>query len=165
MFRTSIIAAALAACLASPVMADGIEVHDAYAIASRPGAPTGAAFMVIDNLGGPDDRLIGARSAIAARTELHTHVEADGMMQMRQVTEGLPIPTDGQIVMARGGYHVMFLGLTEPMVDGQTVAVTLVFEIAGEVTVAVPVAHDRPGAMAPPEASGSDGPADHSHGG
>jgi len=164
MLRTSLLVAAFAACLAPPILADGIEVRDAYAITSRPGAPTGAAFMVILNRGGPPDRLIGVRSEIAARTELHSHVEADGMMQMNELTEGLPIPTDGEIVMARGGDHVMFLGLTEPMADGQMIAVTLVFEIAGEVTVPVPVALDRLGEMARPEASDSVGPADHSPG-
>lgn len=133
--------------LAAPAaLAEGIEVHDAYAIASRPGAPSGAAFMVIHNHGGPPDRLIAVRSGVAARTELHTHVQGEGgMMQMVHVTEGWPLPTDGEILLERGGNHVMFMGISEPFTDGMEIDLTLIFEIAGDVSVSVPVDLSRIG--------------------
>jgi copper(I)-binding protein len=46
-------------------------------------------------------------------------------------------------MLARGGDHVMFMGLNEPFADGDTVAVTLVFEHAGEVAVEIPVDLNR----------------------
>ena len=67
---TTLSGAALAAVLAAfacPALADGIEVHEAYAIQAMPGGPTAAAFMVIHNHGGPADRLVDVRSDIAAR--------------------------------------------------------------------------------------------------
>jgi periplasmic copper chaperone A len=135
--RAAIAAAILIA--ASPAFAEGIEVHDAYAIAA-PGAMSGAAFMVIHNHGGAPDRLIDVRSDAAAKVELHTHVEnADGVMSMIHVEEGFDLPTDGEILMERGGNHVMFMGLNAPFEDGLTVTVTLVFETAGEIAVEVPV--------------------------
>jgi copper(I)-binding protein len=144
---TTLRRAALAAtftAFALPALADGIEVHDAYAIQSMPGGPTAAAFMVIHNLGGAPDRLIAVRSDVSVRTELHTHIDdGNGVMQMVEVTEGLDLPTDGEILMERGGHHVMFMGVTEPLVDGQVIPVTLVFENAGDVVVDITVDLDR----------------------
>ena len=141
--RSAAIAAGLA-LIALPVLAEGIEVHDAYAIQAMPGGPAAAAFMVIHNHGGAPDRLIAARSDIAARTELHAHVQDEGgIMRMVEVTEGFALPTDGEIILERGGNHVMFLGVDEPLTDGEVIAVTLVFETAGDVAVDVVVDLDR----------------------
>lgn len=130
--------------LALPVLADGIQVHDAYAIQAMPGGPTAAAFMVIHNHGGAPDRLLGVESGIAARTELHTHIaDENGVMQMVKVEEGFDLPTDGMIEMTRGSHHVMFMGVNAPLEDGQTFPLTLVFENAGELVVDVTVDLDR----------------------
>ena len=143
-FRAAL--AVVFAVLACPALAQGIEVHDAYAVQAMPGGPTAAAFMVIHNHGGPPDRLIDVRSDIAARTELHTHAaDADGVMRMQRVEEGFDLPSDGEILLQRGGDHVMFMGLTEPLAEGQVIPVTLVFEAAGEVLVEVVVDPGRMG--------------------
>ena len=132
--------AAVLAALACPALADGIEVHEAYAIQAMPGGPTAAAFMVIYNLGGAADRLVDVRSDIAARTELHTHVsDADGVMRMTRVEGGFDLPADGEILLSRGGDHVMFLGVTEDLTEGRVFPLTLVFETAGEIVVDVAV--------------------------
>jgi hypothetical protein len=158
--RLAALALSLALCPA--VALAEIEVHDAYAIMSRPGAPSAAAFMVIHNHGGAADRLLAVRSDIAQRTELHTHLMGDdGAMQMIEVTEGFDLPTDGEILMERGGAHVMFLGVTVPFEDGATFDLTLIFETAGEVTIPVTVDLDRLG-----EAAGGMDHGDHAdHGG
>jgi copper(I)-binding protein len=129
---------------ALPVLAEGIEVHEAYAIQAMPGGPTAAAFMVIHNHGGAPDHLVSVESDIAERTELHTHIaDENGMMQMVEVKEGFDLPTDGMIEMQRGSHHVMFMGVTAPLEDGQTFPLTLVFENAGKVVVDVTVDLDR----------------------
>jgi periplasmic copper chaperone A len=147
-FRRLTGAALALLCLALPAAADGLEVHDAYARTAYPGAPVAAAFMVIHNHGGPDDHLIDARSPIAARVELHTHIDAgDGVMQMRHVPEGFPLPTDGEILMTRGGHHVMFMGVTESLEPGDIVPLTLVFESGAELVLEVEVKADSDGSM------------------
>ena len=119
--KTTFIAALAAASLALPAFAADITVKDPYARVSAMMSSSGAAFMVIENTG-PDDRLIGARSDVAEKTELHTHKEDDmGVMRMIHVEEGFALPTGGHIMMARGGHHVMFLGLTRPLQDGDNV--------------------------------------------
>ena len=136
--------AAMAMGFGAAAWAEGIVVEDAYARASTPTAKSGAAFMMLMNTGDQDDRLVGAKSDVAARVELHTHREiADGVMKMMEVEEGFAIPAGGTHMLARGGDHVMFMGLNEPFADGDTVAVTLVFEHAGEVAVEIPVDLNR----------------------
>ena len=137
--KTTFIAALAAASLALPAFAADITVKDPYARVSAMMSSSGAAFMVIENAG-PDDRLIGVRSDVAEKTELHTHKEDDmGVMRMLHVEEGFALPAGGHITMARGGHHVMFLGLKRPLQDGDTVQLTLEFEKAGDVAVTVPV--------------------------
>ena len=136
--------AAMAMGFGAAAWAEGIVVEDAYARASTPTAKSGAAFMVLMNTSDQDDRLVAAKSDVAARVELHTHREiADGVMKMMEVEEGFAIPAGGTHMLARDGDHVMFMGLNEPFADGDTVAVTLVFEHAGEVAVEIPVDLNR----------------------
>jgi copper(I)-binding protein len=129
-----------------PVMslAADIVVSDAYARASRPGAPTGAAFMLITNTADTDDRLVAASSEIAKRVELHTHIDqGDGVMKMTEIEGGIPIAAGATHVMERGGDHVMFMGLTDTLDQGVEVTVTLTFENAGDVVITVPVDNER----------------------
>lgn len=76
-------AALLLLLSASPALAQGIEVRDAYAFSPRPGAPTGAAYMVIVD-GGEADRLLSASSPAAEHVMLHDSAEAEGVMRMEE---------------------------------------------------------------------------------
>jgi copper(I)-binding protein len=138
-----VMAAALSLVPVMSLAAD-IVISDAYARTSRPGAPTGAAFMLITNTAETDDRLVAASSEIAKRVELHTHIDqGDGVMKMTEIEGGIPIAAGATHVMQRGGDHVMFMGLTDTLEQGAEVTVTLTFENAGDVVVTVPVDNDR----------------------
>lgn len=128
---------------ATPMFAGDITVEDAYARASRPGAPTGAMFMTIRNSGEMADRLLGAESPVAQMVELHTHIDDNGVMRMRPVEQGIEIPAGGDHMLMRGGDHVMLMGLTQSLEDGASVPLTLIFENAGEITLAVTVDNSR----------------------
>lgn len=122
----------------------GFEAHDAYARSSTMMSTSGAAFMVLHNHGTTDCHIASARSDIAERTELHTHIaDSNGVMRMVHIEEGFPLPAGGEVLLERGGNHVMFLGLTRPMEQGSSVAVTLVFADGSEATIDVPVDNDR----------------------
>ncbi len=143
-FKSSILAATAAAALALPAFAGSeIEIHDPFARAAGVTAVAGAAFFMIQNSGDEDDRLIGAESDIAKRVELHTHIEDGDVMRMVEVEEGFPVPAGGMHALKRGGDHVMFMGLTRPMEQGDSIAVTLVFEKAGRIEVEIPVDLER----------------------
>ncbi|MGP6088259.1 copper chaperone PCu(A)C [Antarctobacter jejuensis] len=139
----SLMAGAVALALATPGFAE-IVITDPYARSSGPTAKAGAAFMVIENTGDADDRLIAVASDKAKRVELHTHKEmGDGIMKMMEVEEGFVVPAGDSHALARGGDHVMFMGLTSAMQQGETVTVTLTFEKAGEMVVEIPVDLER----------------------
>lgn len=145
--------ATVVALLAAAAQAE-ITIDDPYARSSN--ARAGAAFMTILNEGGPDDRLIGAHFDGAVRTELHTHIDEDGVMRMVHVEEGFAVPSGSDFSLQRGGPHVMFMGLTEPFKEGETLSVTLTFENAGEIIVEVPVDNAR----MPAAHGGNDDPGD-----
>lgn len=120
--------------------AGDITVTDAYVRASGASAKSGAIFMQIENSADTDDRLIAAATPAARKAELHTHIMTDqGVMQMRQVKDGLVIPAHDVHMLARGGDHVMLMGLTGPLAQGDMVELTLTFEKAGKLTLEVPV--------------------------
>lgn len=137
------ILAAMLALAATPLVAGDITIEDAYARASRPGAPTGAMFMTIVNAGQEDDRLIGVATPAAHMAELHTHTEENGVMKMRPVEEGFEIPAGGMHMLQRGGDHVMLMGVMSELVNGDTVPLVLTFEKAGEIAIEVMVDNDR----------------------
>lgn len=139
-FKSTLLAALAAATLALPAMAQEIHILDTYARSASPTARTGAAFMLIENIGDADDRLIGAASPAAKMVQLHTHREdAQGVMQMVHVEEGFDLPAGETLVLQRGGHHVMFMGLTEPFEQGKTIPLTLSFEKSGDITLEIPV--------------------------
>lgn len=158
-----ILLGAAIAAIAFPALAESeITITDPYARANGMNAMAGAAFFVIENTGDEDDRLIGARSDIAARVELHTHIEGDdGVMKMRQIEDGIPVAAGSTHVLERGSDHVMFMGLNGSMEQGDTVTVTLVFEKAGEIEVEIPVDLEREPGMGAGQGQMDHGNMDH----
>lgn len=127
-----------------------LRISDAYARVASPVAKAGAAFLTIENIGSIDDQLIAAQSDVAQRVELHTHtMNSEGVMQMGKVEGGFAIPASDSHALARGGDHVMFMGLNNRWTHGDKIEVTLTFEKAGDVTLTIPVDLERqPGQMA-----------------
>ncbi|WP_299151146.1 copper chaperone PCu(A)C [uncultured Tateyamaria sp.] len=158
-FRSFVAASLAATLLAVPAWADGIMIMDPYARAASPAAKSGAAFMVIHNTSDQDDRLIAARTDVAKRVELHTHIETgDGVMQMTEIEGGIDLPAGATHHMMRGADHVMLMGLNGSLEQDAEIEVTLVFEKAGDVVVTIPVDNARK-----PEAGAHGGHADHSN--
>lgn len=151
-------AAGLIAAAAAPVFAQtppSISVEQPWARATPAGARTGAAYMTIANKSSTADRLTGAASDVAAKLQIHEMAMVNGVMQMRELADGLPIPAGGSVVLKPGGYHVMLIGLKKPLTAGESFPLTLTFEKAGTISVTVPVQaigatqDGKPGGMAP----------------
>jgi copper(I)-binding protein/uncharacterized protein YcnI len=122
--------------MAMPAKAGDIAVDQPFARATP--AKVGGVFMLLKNAGGSADKLVKAASPVAETVELHTHVKDGDAMRMRPV-ESIPVPAKGQTALEPGGYHVMLIGLKQPLKEGDSFPLTLTFEKAGSVTVAVPV--------------------------
>lgn len=139
-------AAAATVMLSGAAFADGMGLmaKDSYARAATPNAKAGAAFMMLMNHTDQDDRLIAAKSDVAKKVELHTHIDqGDGVMKMTEIEDGIAIAAGEMHMMQRGGDHVMLMGLNQSLIQGDTIKVTLVFENAGEVEIEVPVDNER----------------------
>jgi hypothetical protein len=95
---------------------------------------TGAAYLTVRNGGDAADRLVGVASEVADRAALHSSVVQDGVMRMRPV-DAVEVPAGGEAVLEPGGLHVMLIGLKAPLEEGDSFALRLVFEDAGEVEV------------------------------
>lgn len=115
-----------------------LRIEQPYARATAPTARAGGAYMTIVNSGAVADRLLRAESAAAARVELHTVIREGDVMRMREVP-AIDVPANGKATLAPGGFHVMLMELKAPLKAGDTAAITLVFEKAGRVEVAVPI--------------------------
>jgi len=115
-------------------------LFNGWARASAEGAPNGAVFGLLVKLGGEEDTLVGASSDVAAAVELHEMVMGDNdVMQMRPVEGGFVLPPDRYLELAPGGYHIMLIGLRQPLVAGETLDLTLHFERAGDIPITVPI--------------------------
>jgi periplasmic copper chaperone A len=140
--RSLTIAAAFV--LASPAMAQqftagDISVEKAWAPATPKGAPVGAGYLVIHNKGTAPDKLMGGASDAAADVQVHEMSMKNGVMSMRQLSDGLTVPANGSVTLAPRGDHLMFQGLKQPFVKGQTVKAMLNFEHAGSLPIELKV--------------------------
>jgi periplasmic copper chaperone A len=122
------------------VKAGDLYIEHPYATPSRPGPSTGAVyFRAIKNNGAEPDRLLAARTPVAASVELH-RMDMDGaVMRMRPVA-GIDLPGHTEILLRHGagsGYHVMLQGLKAPLKEGDRFSVVLTFQRAGEHEVQV----------------------------
>jgi len=117
----------------------GVTITGAFARASAGPVKTGAAYLTITNWTETGDRLIGARTGVSEKAEIHTHLMDNGIMRMRQV-EAVEIPAGGVAELKPGGDHVMLMGLKAPLQEGESFPLTLIFETAGEVEVTVGIA-------------------------
>ena len=114
-----------------------VEVVKPWARATA--GTTGAVYFSIANKGDASDRLIGVKTPVAEKAELHESKMQDGMMEMRPVGK-LPIEAGQSATLKPGAKHVMLVGLKHPLKEGDSFPLTLSFEKAGDVTAAVHVA-------------------------
>jgi copper(I)-binding protein len=134
------VAALLAVSFVKPAYAEDVtagplKIAAPWARATPKSASIGGGYMTITNTGNAPDRLVGGSTNIASRFEVHEMSMTNGVMKMRLLAKGLEIKPGQTIELKPGGYHVMFVGLKQPLVQGQHIKATLQFEKAGNVEV------------------------------
>jgi periplasmic copper chaperone A len=115
-----------------------MSVYDAWARASLGQTKTSAAYLTLEVSGDRIDRLIAAASPVAESAELHSHVMDGDVARMRPVT-AIEIVPGTPTVLEPGGLHLMLTGLRRPLVEGETVPLSLTFENAGTIELEVPI--------------------------
>ena len=98
-----------------------------------------AAYVTITNKGGAADQLVAASTPVAGKAQVHTTINANGVMQMRPVP-ALDVKPGATVTLKPGGFHIMLTDLKQPLKEGDSFPVTLTFSKAGQVTVTAIVA-------------------------
>ncbi|TYC52784.1 copper chaperone PCu(A)C [Rhodobacterales bacterium] len=117
-----------------------LTVSQTWTRATPPKAKAGGGFVEVTNNGSEDDQLVAASSDVSDKVELHEMAVTDGVMTMRELKDGIPIPAGETVTLQPGGLHIMFMGLNQSFKEGTKVPVVLTFEKAGDLEVELDVA-------------------------
>jgi uncharacterized protein YcnI len=121
------------------VTVGNLEISGGFSRATLPNAPVGGGYITITNKGGEADRLVSAASPVAGVTQLHEMKMEGDLMKMNELPEGIEIPAGETVALQPGGLHIMFMQLTQPLIEGTRIPLTLSFEKAGKVEVELSV--------------------------
>ncbi|HJV87286.1 MAG TPA: copper chaperone PCu(A)C [Noviherbaspirillum sp.] len=116
-----------------------LRLDNPYARATVPGQPSGGAFLTIENTGKEADKLVAASSPVAKSVQIHTMAMEGNVMKMREVSQIELKPSEKLVMKPGEGYHVMLIGLAQPLKAGDKFPLTLTFEKAGKIEVSVTV--------------------------
>ncbi len=133
------LAAALAmlgtAAQAADYTVGNLQIANPWTRATPKGSTVAGGYMVITNKGTAPDRLVGGSSSAASRFEVHRMGMEGGVMTMRPVEGGLEIKPGESVELKPGSFHVMLMGLKQPLEKGQRIKGTLEFANAGKVEI------------------------------
>jgi copper(I)-binding protein len=129
-----------------------LNIHHPWARATPIGAEVAGGYMEITNLGSSGDRLVAVEVAGVHMAAIHEMATVDGIMKMRPLPSGLEIKSGETIILKPGSFHVMMMGLSKPLLEGETISGTLHFEKADSITIEYKI-----------EAMGSEPAGQHNH--
>lgn len=135
--------------LAIPMLTTAVEeplhanqhmlASEPWARATPPGANTAAVYLTLTNTGEQDNLLKSVETPLAERVEIHeSSVSQHGVHQMRW-HKSLRLPAASTIHFAPGSYHLMLIGLKQPLKDGLEVPLQLDFGEGNFLSVRVPI--------------------------
>jgi periplasmic copper chaperone A len=134
--------AAVAFAQASPLP----KVEGAWVRSSVAGQQGTGAFMRLTAT--EATQLVGVSTPVAGVAEVHEMKMEGDVMKMRAMDK-LDLPAGRTIELKPGGYHLMLLDLKQPLKQGSTVPMTLLFRdakgVESKLELKVPVAPKAPG--------------------
>ena len=133
----SVFAALWLAVLATAASAEdykigNLQISQPWTRATPKGAAVAGGYLKITNTGTTPDRLLGGSTDAAKRFEIHEMSMDNGVMKMRELKNGLEIPPGATVELKPSSYHIMMQGLGRPLVKGERVKASLMFEKAGK---------------------------------
>jgi copper(I)-binding protein len=128
-----------------------LEIDHPWSRAVPKGATVAAGYVTIKNTGTEPDRLVGGSTPVAGKFEVHEMSMDKGIMKMRPVAGGVEIKPGETLELKPQSFHIMMMGLKQPIEKGKPFKGSLVFEKAGAVDVdfAVEAVGATPAAAAP----------------
>ena len=120
------LSAVIGGFLCSSALAE-VTVKDAWVRGTVPAQKSTGAFLTITST--ENAKLLGASSKIAKTVEIHESGMKDNVMHMRAV-DFVPLPAGKPVELKPGGHHVMMMGLSAPVKEGEKVPLVLTIEDA-----------------------------------
>jgi periplasmic copper chaperone A len=125
--------------IAGAAHANEIRIGQATARPTVPGQTVGAVYLTLENTGKKADQLTAVSSPLSKSAEIHTMSMEGNVMQMREVSD-IALEPATRIEMKPGsGYHIMLLGLKQPLRQGESFPLSLSFRHAGKLSARVTV--------------------------
>jgi copper(I)-binding protein len=121
-----------------------LEIGTPWARSPVTDAALAGGYLTIVNTGTEADRLVAASSPLADSVEIHGIKVVGPNIKMKPMANGLGIPAAHTTTLKPRGYHLLVQGLKAPLSAGARLPVTLTFEKAGEIAVALTVAEPGP---------------------
>jgi copper(I)-binding protein len=103
-----------------------VEISDAWVRGTVPAQTASGAFMTLHAHEAAS--LVGAASPAAKTVEVHEMKMDGNVMRMRAVS-AIELPAMKNVELKPGGYHIMLMGLTQPLKAGEKVPLTLRFRV------------------------------------
>ncbi|MET0934713.1 MAG: copper chaperone PCu(A)C [Luteibacter sp.] len=128
-----ILAAALLLATATSQAADSpsVKAHDGW-VRLLPGTLPAGGYVTLENTSDRAVSIVGATSPDYGDAMIHRS-STDGGMGRMEMVDSVPLPANGKVAFAPGGYHVMLTGPKHAVKPGDTVSVT--FELSDGATV------------------------------
>lgn len=155
LFATLLLVMSPLAVSAHDFNAGSIYIEHPMIQEAPPNAPVLGGYIMLQNNGAEDDRLIAIESDAVEKVELHRTVMTNDIARMTPMTEGLPLPAGAIVWLGDAGTHAMFIKPSARYLEGDEVPATLVFEKAGRIDVMFKV-EKRTGADIAPGHQGMD---------
>lgn len=127
------------AILLTPLARAEIIATQGWSRATPPGLTTAVGYLAITNTGTESRSLLRIISPICDRVMIHrSSVDNNGIARMWPLG-ALTLRAGETLRLEPNSYHVMFIGITAPLVAGSKVPLSLLFEDEDEVTVMLEV--------------------------
>lgn len=135
--KKAIFASIISIGINSSLLAELPQISDARVMQPPPGANVAAAYFTISNPGAEPLDITDAQSDIAKRVEVHlSFVENDVAKMQKQAS--VTIDAGQSLEFKHGSYHVMFMGLHQDLIAGESLDLVLTTS-AGDISVNVPI--------------------------
>ena len=110
---------------ASVQLQDGISVQNAWVRPTVGAQDATGAYLTIDSKQAV--ALVGVASPVAEIAELH-EMKMDGDIMRMRAVQRIDIKPSEPLELKPGGFHVMLMALTSPVLAGQEIELSLQFE-------------------------------------
>ncbi len=103
-----------------------VTVTAAWSRATAPGASTAVVYLRLENQSNLTVTVEGVETSMDAKARIHKTVSKEGVMKMTPVKE-LSLAPGEQVEFKPGGLHVMLMGLTRLLDEGETFTIRVTF--------------------------------------